>query len=42
MFWIAIFSLLIVLAIALQGVIDLIEYSELEDEYEIEYVIVRK
>jgi hypothetical protein len=42
MFWLVFLCILCVLAITLVGVIDLIEDSELEDEYEIVYMIVRK
>lgn len=40
MFWIGTFVVMVIVAIALQGVADMIDREEMEDEYEIEYVIV--
>ena len=40
MFWIVTLSVMVIVAIALQGVADMIEHEEMEDEYEVAYIIV--
>jgi hypothetical protein len=42
MFWIGTLFGMIIMAIAMIGVVDLIEREEMEDEYETEYYIIYK
>ena len=42
MFWFVLMFVMIFVAIALMGVVDMIEREEMEDEYETEYYIIYK